>query len=50
MCSALNALSEYAYFYISENITQYTFLLNFKTIESLQCSLKLATPTYKEAL
>ena len=30
MHSVLNTLSEYTYFYISENITSYTFLLDFK--------------------
>ena len=34
--SALNTLSEYTYFYITQNITTYTFLLVFKIIESLQ--------------
>ena len=33
-------LSEHTYFYISKNITSYTFLLVFKIIESLQCILK----------
>ena len=36
----LNKLSEYKYFYISKNITLYTFLLVFKMVESLQCILK----------
>ena len=31
--------SEYTYFYISKNITSYTFLLVFKIVESLQCIL-----------
>ena len=35
----MNTLSEYIYFYISENITSYTFLLVFKIVESLQCIL-----------
>ena len=39
--SLLNTLSEYTYFYISKNITSYTFLLVFKIVESLQCILKL---------
>ena len=30
-----NTLSEYAYFYISKNITSYTYLLVFKIVESL---------------
>ena len=32
-------LSEYTYFYISKNITSYTFLLVFKSVKSLQCIL-----------
>ena len=40
MYSVLNTLSEYTYFYISKDITLYTFLLVFKIIESLQCILK----------
>ena len=39
MCSVLNTLSEYAYFYISKGVTSHTFLLVFKVIESLQCIL-----------
>ena len=39
MYSVLNTLSEYTYFYISKNITSYTFLLVLKVIESLQCIL-----------
>ena len=31
--------SEYTYFYITKNITSYTFLLVFKIVESLQCVL-----------
>ena len=38
--SVLNTLSEYTYFYISKNITSYTFLLVFKIVESRQCILK----------
>ena len=34
-------LSEYTIFYISKNITSYSFLLVFKIVESLQCILKL---------
>ena len=41
MYSVLNTLSEYTNFYISKNITSYTFLLVFKIVESLQCILKL---------
>ena len=44
MYSVLNALSEYTYFYISKNITLYTFLLDFKIVESLQCILKTKMP------
>ena len=43
MYSALNALLEYTYFYLSKNITSCTFvhaLLVFKIVESLQCILK----------
>ena len=36
----LNTLSEYTYFYISKNITLYTFLLVFKIVENLQSILK----------
>ena len=36
----LNTLSEYTYFYISKHITSYTFLLDFKIVESFQCVLK----------
>ena len=39
MYSALNTFSEYTYFYISKNITSYTFLLVFK-VERFQCILK----------
>ena len=35
----MNTLSEYIYFYLSENITSYTLLLVFKIVESLQCIL-----------
>ena len=40
MYSVLNALSEYRYFYISKNITSYTFLFVFKIVESIQCIIK----------
>ena len=36
----LNTCSKYTYFYISKTITLYTFLLVFKIVESLQCTLK----------
>ena len=36
MYSVLNTFSEYRYFYMSKNITSYTFLLVFKIFESLQ--------------
>ena len=39
MYSVLNTLSEYTYFYISKNMTSYTFLLVLKIVESLQCIL-----------
>ena len=41
MYNVLNTLSEYIYFYISKNITSYTFLLVFKIVESLQCIVKV---------
>ena len=40
MYSVLNTLSEYTYFYISKNITSYTFLLVFTIVENLQYILK----------
>ena len=43
MYNVLNTLSEYTYFYISKNITSYTFLLVFKIVESLQCILNLSS-------
>ena len=42
MYSAMSTLSEYTHFYISKNITSYTFLLVFKIVESLQYILNLA--------
>ena len=36
MYSVLNTLSDDTYFYISKNITSYTFLLVFKIVENLQ--------------
>ena len=36
MYSVLNILSQYTYFYISKNITSYTFLLVSNIVESLQ--------------
>ena len=40
MYSVLNTLSEYACFYISNNITSHTFLIVLKIVESCQCILK----------
>ena len=40
MFSVFNILSEYAYFYISKNITLYIFPIVFEIIESLQCIIK----------
>ena len=40
--SVLNTLLEHTYFYISKNMTSYTFLLGFKIVESLQCILKVS--------
>ena len=40
MYSVLNTLLEYTYFYISKNITSYTFLRVYKFVENLQCVLK----------
>ena len=37
--NVLNKLSEYIYFYISKNITLYTFLLLFKIVKSFSVSL-----------
>ena len=41
--SVLNKLSEYIYFYLSKNITSYTFPLVFKIVERLQYILKFKT-------
>ena len=41
MYSVLNTLAEYIYFYISKNITSYTFLTVVKVVEGLQCILKV---------
>ena len=41
MYGVLNKLSEYRYFYISKNITSYTFYLDFKIVESLPCILNI---------
>ena len=46
MYSVLNTFSEYTC--LSINITSYTFLLVFKVVESLQCTLKVRT--YLEAV
>ena len=40
MHSVLNLLSEYTYYYISKNITSYTFLIVLKVAESSQWILK----------
>ena len=40
MYSVLNTLSEYTYFCISKSITSCTFLLAFKIVGILQCTLK----------
>ena len=40
MYSVLNTLSEWTNFYISKNITSYTFLLVFKIVKSFQSNLK----------
>ena len=37
MHSVLNTLSECTYFYMSKNITSYTFLVVFEIVESIQC-------------
>ena len=47
MYSVLNTLSEYTYFYISKDITLYTFLLIFKSVESLHCILMEKAPSNK---
>ena len=41
MYSVSNILSENTYFYISKNITRYTFLLVFKVVKSLQRTLNV---------
>ena len=41
MHSVLNTLSEYTYFYMSKNITSYTFCLSLKLSKALSVSLKL---------
>ena len=38
MCSVLNTLSEYTYFYISKNITSYTFVACFQNLILLSLS------------
>ena len=43
MYSVLNTSSEYIYFYVSKNITSFTFLLIFKIAKSFQCILKIKT-------
>ena len=50
MDCVLNTISEYTHFYISKNITSYTFLLVCKIVESLQRILKDVTekPDYHE--
>ena len=40
MYNVLNTFLEYTYFYTSENITSYAFLLVVKIAESLQCILE----------
>ena len=40
MYIVFNTLAKYIYFYISKNITSYSFLLVFKIVKSLQCILK----------
>ena len=40
MYNVLNTFLEYTYFYTSENITSYAFLLVVKIVESLQCILE----------
>ena len=40
MYSVLKTLSKYTYFYISKDITSYTFWLVFEIFESIQCILK----------
>ena len=49
MYSVLDTISESTYFYISKNITSYTFLFVFEIVESLQCVLNsLWFPTATE--
>ena len=42
MYRELNKFSEYIYFYISENISSYVFLLVFEIVKILQCIFKYA--------
>ena len=39
MYSVLNTLSEYTYFYITKDITSYTFSLVFKIVKSYHCCI-----------
>ena len=39
MYNILNVQSEYTYFYITKNVTTYSFLVVSKIVESLQCVL-----------
>ena len=52
MYNVLNTLSEYRYFYISKNITSYTFLLVLKIVALLHCILKnkYAFKSYQKTL
>ena len=48
MYTVLNTFSGHANFYLSKTITSYTFLLDFKIVESLQHILKGKHSAYKE--
>ena len=50
MYSVLNILSEYTCFYVSEDITSYTFWLAFKIVESLQCILNASMEHKKQMI
>ena len=46
--SVLNILSECIYFYISKNITSYTFLLVYKVVKNRQCILKVISFKHRQ--
>ena len=46
VCSRLNTLSEYIFFYISKRLLYILLLLVFKIVENLQYILKISINTY----